>query len=101
MSMQMYIVTFKGGFSQHASRDVQRQVRALGGFILMVTPSGSLIAIDDSRVAQISRHGAVAFVGGVSLNPKGLAARHLQQIFAENLSQQITIRGPSPGHGQQ
>ena len=101
MAMQMYIITFKGGFSQEASRDVQREVRALGGFILMVTPNGPLIALDDSRISRISRHAAVAFVGGVSLNPRGRAAQELQRIFAENLSKQIQIEDSAPVNSQQ
>jgi len=96
MAMQMYIITFKGGFSQEASRDVQRHVRRLGGFILMVTPNGPIVAIDDSRAAAVGSHPAIAFVGGVTLNQRGRAAQELQRIFAENLSKQITISGANP-----
>ncbi len=94
MAMQMYILTFKGGFSQDASRDVQRHVRRLGGFILMVTPNGPIVAIDDSQAAAVSQHPAAAFMGGVTFNPRGHAAQELQRIFAENLSKQITLSAP-------
>jgi hypothetical protein len=97
MGMQMYIITFKGGFNQDASRDVQRQVRKLGGFILMVTPNGPIVAIDDSQAAAVGKLSAVEFMGGVSFNPRGRAAESLQRIFAENLSKQITVAaGGSP-----
>lgn len=91
MAMQMYMITFKGGFSQDASRDVQRHVRCLGGWILMVTPNGPIIAIDDSQAPAVSKHSSVAFMGAVSFNPRGRASQELQRIFAENLSKQITI----------
>lgn len=91
MSMQMYMITFKGGFSQDASREVQRHVRHLGGFILMVTRNGPIIAIDDSQSAAVHKHAAIEFMGAVSLNPRGRAAQELQRVFAENLSKQITL----------
>jgi hypothetical protein len=91
MSMQMYIITLKGGFSQDASRDVQRHVRHLGGYILMVTTNGPIVAIDDSRSAAVNRHPAIAYMGAVTLNPHGRAAQALQNLFAENLSKQITL----------
>ena len=100
MSMQMYIVTFKGGFSQAASRDVQHQVRRLGGFILMVTSNGPIIAIDDANAASVGKHPAVAFLGPVSFNPRGRAAQALERVFAENLSKQLNLpsaESPAPG----
>lgn len=91
MSMQMYIVTFKGGFSQEASRSLQQHVHHLGGFILMVTSNGPVIAIDDAKAAAVAQHPRVAFVGGVTFNPRGLAAESLQRLFAENLSKQVIV----------
>jgi len=91
MAIQMYIITFEGGFSQDASRDVQRHVRRLGGWILMVTPNGPIVAIDDSQASAVAKHSSVAFIGAVTLNPRGRAAQELQRIFAENLSKQIIL----------
>ena len=91
MGMQMYIVTFKGGFSQEASRSVQQHIRKLGGYILMVTANGPLVAIDDSQSAAVARHPSIAFMGGVNFNPRGKAAQALERIFTENLSKQIDI----------
>ncbi len=91
MSLQMYIVTFKGGFNQESSKSVQQHIRKLGGYVLMVTPNGPIVAIDDSQAAAAGKHPAIAFMGGVSFNPKGKAAEALQRIFAENLSKQIEV----------
>jgi hypothetical protein len=87
----MYIVTFKGGFSQESSRSVQQHIRKLGGYILMVTPNGPIVAIDDSQAAAAGKHPAIAFMGGVSFNPRGKAAEALQRVFAENLSKQVEL----------
>jgi hypothetical protein len=87
----MYIVTFKGGYSDEASRDVQRHVRQLGGYILMVTRQGPIVTIDDSLAPKVANHPSVELMGGVTFNPRGVAAKQLQAIFAENLSKQITV----------
>ena len=47
MATQIYIVTLRGGYTPESSRDVQRFVRGSGGYILMVTRTGPIIAIDD------------------------------------------------------
>jgi|ERR1700746_48981 len=97
MGMQMFIITFKGAFTQEASRSVQQHVRKLGGLILMVTPNGPLVAIDDSKAAAVTQHPSVGFMGGVSFNPRGKAAQELERIFAENINKQIKISGePGP-----
>ncbi len=92
MAIQMYIVALRNGYSDESSRDVQRFVRQCQGFILMVTRTGPLVALDDSKVAAVSRHPLVGFVGPVTLNPRGVAAERLQRIFAENLSKQLEIQ---------
>ena len=57
----------------------------------MVTPTGPIVAIDDSLSAAVNRHPSIAFMGAVTLNPHGRAAQALQRIFAENLSKQIAL----------
>ncbi len=91
MGLNMYIITFKGGFNQGASREIQRYVRQLGGFILMVTPNGPIVAVDDGHAPAIGRHPMVEFVGGITFNPRGVASKELQRIFVENLSKQRPI----------
>lgn len=98
MGMQMYFINQKGEFSQDSSRTLQRAVREAGGFILMVTRNGPLVALATEKAPQVQRHPLVQFMGPVMLNPRGVAAQRLQQIFAENLSKQITIEDPGdPG----
>jgi hypothetical protein len=91
MAMQMFLVGMMPGFSQETSRDVQHLVKKNGGFILMVTRNGPVVALDDSRVGAIQAHPQVRIVGGVTLDPKGLAAERLQRIFTENLMKQATL----------
>ncbi len=91
MGMQMYIVGLKGGYTEDSSREVQRFVRGCGGLILMVTRTGPLVALDDSRAPAVSNHALVNFLGPVSLNPRGIAADRLQQIFADNLRRQLNL----------
>ncbi len=92
MAMQMYIVAFNGEFSQEISRTVQRCVCERGGFILMVTKTGVIAAMDDSQAPVVEAHPNVKLVGGVTLNPRGYAADRLQRIFAENLSKQLDVK---------
>ncbi len=99
MAMQMFLVAMTPGFSQETSRDVQYLVKKHGGFILMVTRNGPVVAIDDRRVGALQAHSQVRAVGGVTLNPKGLAAERLQRIFTENLMKQATL-ARDPGQQQ-
>ena len=92
MAMQMYIVAFRGAFSQDTSRSVQHCVKQHGGFVLMVMKTGIIVALDDALVSEVEKHPEVKLVGGVTLNPRGYAAERLQRIFAENLSKQIQVR---------
>lgn len=95
--MQMFMIALKGGYSDGASRDVQRHVVERGGFILMSTRTGPIIALPEAEVAAVGKHPLVAFIGGVTLNPRGLAADRLARIFAQNLSRQVAFAPPSGG----
>ncbi len=89
MSMQMWMVVQRGEVTDDTSRRLQHAVKALDGFILMVTRTGPVVALDDTVAAQLEQHPLVEFMGPVMLNPRGLAADRLERIFAENLSRQI------------
>src|SRR5262245_25880556 len=91
MAMQMYFVALKGEFTQDTSRTLQRLVRERSGFILMVTRNGPLVALDTERAPEVEKHPLVSFLGPVMLNPRGIAAQRLQQIFAQNLSKQLDL----------
>jgi len=91
MAMQMYFVSLRGDFSQETSREVQQLVHQRGGFVLMVTRTGLVVVLDDSQAPNVAKNQSVKSVGGVTLNPRGLAAERLQRIFAENLSKQVDL----------
>ena len=91
MAMQMYFISYKSDFSQETSRDIQQVVHDRGGFILMVTRTGQVVALDDADAPMLGKHSGVKSIGGVTLNPHGLATERLQRIFAENLSKQIDL----------
>jgi hypothetical protein len=91
MSMQMFMIALKGGYTNEASREVQMFVRKCGGFILMATRTGPLVALENSRLPAVAKHPLVKFIGPVTLNPRGVAAQELQRIFAENLSKQLNV----------
>ena len=87
----MWMIQQRGEYSQESSRELQQLVHKCGGFILMVTRAGPLVALEDSQAGVVEKHPLVAFMGPVHLNPHGFAAKELQQIFAENLAKQLTI----------
>jgi hypothetical protein len=91
MATQMYFVAIQGEFSQQASHEIQQVVHDRGGFILMVTRTGLIAVLDDSQAPIIRKHPRVKSMGGVTLNPRGVAAERLKRIFAENLSKQIDL----------
>ena len=91
MATQMYFISFRCQFNQQVSHEIQQLVHDRGGFILMVTKTGQIVVLDDSQVPVITKHPNVKSMGGVTLNPHGVAAERLQRIFAENLSKQIDL----------
>jgi hypothetical protein len=91
MAMQMYFVAFQGNFNQQTSREVQQLIYERHGFTLMVTKTGLIAALDDAEAPVIGKHNSVRSIGGVTLNPRGFAAQHLQRIFAQNLSRQVDL----------
>ena len=100
MGLQTYVITPRGEFTDGAARDLLHDVRRRGGFVLMVMNTSCVIAVDDSQFPAIASHPQVSFMGPVTLNPNGIAARALQQHFVHNLSRQIepgsneTAQGP-------
>ena len=90
--MQMYLVVTRDELTDATSREIQRYLHSCGGLILMVTRNGPVVALDDAVAATVERHPLVRFLGGVQLNPRGLAADRLQRVFAENVSKQVVLR---------
>ncbi len=91
MAMQMYFISYRGDFSQQTSREIQQLVHDRGGFILMVTKTGQVVVLDDAEAQSAAKHPSIKSIGGVTLNPHGVAAERLQRIFAENLSKQVDL----------
>lgn len=91
MATQMYFIAVKGVMSHQVSHEIQQLVHDRGGFILMVTRTGQVVVLDDTQAPVITRHPSVKSMGGVTLNPRGIAADRLQKIFAENLSKQLDL----------
>jgi len=91
MATQMYFIATRGEFNQQVSHEIQQLVHDRGGFILMVTRTGQVVALDDSQAPVIAKNPNVKSMGGVTLNPHGVAAEQLKRIFAENLSRQIDL----------
>jgi hypothetical protein len=91
---RMYLIAVRGGLTDEKSRDLQRFVRHHEGFILMVTRTGPIIALDEAKSTLVSGHPLVEFMGPVELNPNGFAARQLEEIFAANLGKQVQLVEP-------
>lgn len=91
---RMYLIAVRGGMSDERSRDLQRFVRHHEGFILMVTRTGPIVALDETKSTLVSNHPLVEFMGPVELNPRGFAARELESIFATNFGKQVQLVEP-------
>ena len=106
MSHQIFLVALKAGAQDDvAVRDeLAGLLHRLGGFVLMATGSGALIAaFDDQWQPFFLRHEAVESCGALSLDPQGAAAIKLRHLFAANVAAQLAARGgpeagaPAPG----
>lgn len=85
---------------ESARESVAELIHSIGGFILMATNAGSLIAaFDEKFVGRFCTHRAVAFASGVSLNPNGKAGEKLRALFAHNIAAQLAARGIDPSGG--
>ena len=90
-SYRMYLIAVRGGLTDEKSRDLQRFIRHHEGFILMVTRTGPIVALDEAKSTLVSSHPLVEFMGPVELNPRGFLARELEGIFAANLGKQVEL----------
>lgn len=89
MAMQAYLVHCTEG-TVGTLKSIATQIRSLNGLILMATRQGVLIAaFDDAQVERVRKIGGVTFVGGVTLDPRGQAARELNAVFATHIARQL------------
>jgi len=96
---RMYLIAVRDGMSDEKSRDLQRFVRHCDGFILMVTRTGPIVALDEAKSTLVSSHPLVEFMGPVELNPRGFLARELEGILAANLGKQVELVEGEPALG--
>ena len=106
MSHQIFLIALKAEVpDEDAVRDeLASLLHRLGGFVLMATGSGALIAaFDDQWQPLFLRHPDVESCGALSLYPQGAAATKLRHLFAANVAAQLAARGgleagaPAPG----
>lgn len=94
MMVQVYLVQPKDCEDDHAREAIADHIAQRGGFILMATSYGSLIAaFDDRYFESVKAHYLVDFASGVTLNPNAPGAAALRQVFAENVAAQLAERG--------
>ncbi|MGR0482072.1 MAG: hypothetical protein ACTFAL_11895 [Candidatus Electronema sp. V4] len=93
MSVQTYLVHLRDILDEDAHADVAETISNLGGFILMALSTGGLIvAFDERHLSQIKTNRHVEFCSGVTLDPKGAAAKQLRLLFAKNVAAQLASR---------
>jgi hypothetical protein len=92
MAHQIFLVSLH---ASHCDSDAVRDdladvIHGVGGFVLMAAGSEALItAFDEQYLPVLEQHDAVAFCGGLSLNPNGAAADKLRRLFAANVAAQL------------
>ena len=94
MSVQMYLVQPKNLEDDSVREDLAGFIAQRGGFILMATSYGSLIAaFDEKYLDAVKQHYLVEFASGVNLDLNAPGAAALRQVFAQNVAAQLVERG--------
>lgn len=106
MSHQIYLMALHPDVEDDgaAREELAGLLHRIGGFVLMATGSGALIAAFDEQWQPLfQRHAAVATCGALTLDPHGAAAGKLRHLFAANVAAQLAARGGpearAPGQG--
>ena len=93
MAFQTYLVSCTSSCEVETLKRVAAQIQGLGGMILLVTRQRVMVAgFDDSHVERVKRCPGVQFVGGVTLDPRGVATQQLYQVFAQSLAMQVPVQ---------
>jgi len=103
LAHQIFLVSLQTSHCDNDAvrEDIAEMVHGVGGFVLMAAGSEALItAFDEQWVPLFRRHEAVAFCGGLSLDPRGAAASKLRHLFAANVAAQLATREPPPSSAQ-
>jgi hypothetical protein len=93
MPVQTYLVHLRDSADEDARADVAESISNVGGFILMALSTGALIvAFDEGYVSLVKAHRHVELCSGVTLDPRGAAAKQLRMLFAQNVAAQLAGR---------
>jgi hypothetical protein len=100
--MEMLLVRPRDGAPPGVDEQIAEWTATHDGLILMATAAGSLVvALPRAHKEQLRAHPLVGFVGGVTLQGDGKAARALKQRFAENAARQLVQRhAPASAEGR-
>lgn len=94
MPPQIFLIHPRDRDDEGAREEIATFIAQRGGFILMATSYGSLVAtFDDAHLDAVKRHVRVDFAGGVSIDPSAPGAAALKQLFARNVAAQLVERG--------
>ena len=98
MSHQIFLISLRAAFQDDDAvrEEMAETIHRCGGFILMAAGAAALIAaFDDQWLPLFQKHKAVETCGGLNLDPNGLAADKLRQLFAANVAAQLAHRDPA------
>jgi hypothetical protein len=98
MGVQMFLVHPKNTEDEDAREQIAQFVAQRGGFILMATSHGSIIAaFEEGYLDALKANVFVEFASGLTFDPSAPGASALQQVFAQNIAAQLRERGITPG----
>lgn len=98
MSHQIFLISLRAAFQDDDAvrEELAESIHRSGGFILMAAGVAGLIAaFDDQWASFFQQHRAVETCGGLSLDPNGMAAGKLRQLFAANIAAQLAAHTPA------
>jgi hypothetical protein len=97
MGIQMFLVHPKDTEDDDARDQIAQFIAQRGGFVLMATSHGSIIAaFEEGHLEALKASAFVEFASGVTFDPGAPGARALQQVFAQNIAAQLRDRGVAP-----
>ncbi len=100
MGTQMFLIHPRDPEDEQTRENIAEFIAQRGGFILMATSLGSIIAaFDEMHLESVKNYYLVEFAGGVTLNPNAPGTAALQRMFAQNVAAQLVERGlvnPNP-----
>jgi hypothetical protein len=94
MAFQVYLVVCREECGIDGVKEVVGALRAIGALVLLATKQLTIVAgFDESHLPRVRILHNVTFVGGVTLDPRGVAVRELESAFTEHLTRQLGAPG--------